>query len=71
MYVPKVYMLYKPRWPQKGEKLPRLFLLTRKIVAKVQRHPLGAAKCEFTVGNFDREGVKNSHFVLIKHQPYV
>ena len=33
-----------------------------KIVAKRQRHPLGAAKCEFPVVDRKREVVRNSHF---------
>ena len=38
----------------------------RKKAAKRQRHPLGAAKCEFPVVKWKREGVRNSHFVLRK-----
>ena len=37
----------------------------RKLVAKKQRHPFGAAKCEFLLENLSREGVRNSHFVTI------
>ena len=36
----------------------------RKIVAKRQRHPLGAAKSEFLQDKNSREGLRNSDFVL-------
>ena len=34
----------------------------RNIVAKGQRHPLGAAKCEIDLDNLSHHGVRNSHF---------
>ena len=42
----------------------------RKVVAKRQRHPLGAAKFEFLLVNLSRESVRNSNFVLIRYFGY-